>query len=47
VEENIAYGVKNYTREELIKAAKNANCHDFIFGFEEGYDTRVEKEECV
>merc|ERR1712039_1155309 len=27
--------------EEVIHYAKLANCHEFIAGFEEGYDTRI------
>jgi ATP-binding cassette, subfamily B, bacterial MsbA len=38
---NIAYGKDNCTREEVEKAAKNANAHDFICSLEEGYDTMV------
>eukprot|EP01126_Amoeba_proteus_P067527 TRINITY_DN9992_c0_g2_i1.p1 TRINITY_DN9992_c0_g2~~TRINITY_DN9992_c0_g2_i1.p1 ORF type:complete len:291 (-),score=87.53 TRINITY_DN9992_c0_g2_i1:175-954(-) len=41
VEANIAYGVNSYTKEDLINAAKEANAHEFIMGFEEGYQTRV------
>lgn len=41
IEQNIAYGVSDYTREELYEAAKLANAHDFIVQFEEGYATRV------
>lgn len=41
IEQNIAYGVTNYTREELYEAAKLANAHEFIMQFEEGYETRV------
>ncbi|MCQ2378072.1 MAG: ABC transporter ATP-binding protein/permease [Victivallaceae bacterium] len=40
---NIAYGKKDATREEIEKAAKLANAHDFIVDghHEEGYDTVV------
>jgi len=41
VEENIAYGVTSYTKEELYEAAQLANAHEFIMGFEEGYATKV------
>jgi len=41
IEENIAYGVENYTKDELHEAARLANAHDFIQTFEEGYQTRV------
>jgi ABC-type multidrug transport system fused ATPase/permease subunit len=39
--ENIAYGKLNATKEEIIKAAQQANAHRFIIGFPEGYDTVV------
>lgn len=38
---NIAFGVENATREEVIAAAKIANAHDFIMEKEEGYDTNI------
>ncbi len=38
---NIAYGGKNYSRENIIKAAKVANAHDFIMNFPRQYDTVV------
>ncbi len=41
VRENIAYGKKDATRQEIEEAAKNANIHDFIMGLEDGYDTYV------
>ena len=41
VRENIAYGKKNATQQEIEEAAKNANIHDFIMGLEDGYDTYV------
>ncbi|XP_033112138.1 ABC transporter B family member 1-like [Anneissia japonica] len=40
IKENIAYG-KDADDEEIIEAAKQANAHDFITSFEEGYDTKV------
>lgn len=39
--ENIAYGKPDSTEEEIIKAAKLANAHEFIMGLEQGYDTYV------
>ncbi len=39
--ENIAYGKPNATQEEVIEAAKNANAHEFIMSFPEGYDTDI------
>lgn len=41
IRENIAYGKKDATQEEIEAAAKSANIHDFIMGLEEGYDTYV------
>ncbi len=41
VKENIAYGDLNATMEEIVKAAKLANAHDFIMGLENGYDSYV------
>lgn len=39
--ENIAYAKPGATAEEIIRAAKIANAHDFIVKFPEGYDTKV------
>ncbi|MDD6023826.1 MAG: ABC transporter ATP-binding protein [Oscillospiraceae bacterium] len=41
IRENIAYGKKDATQEEIETAAKNANIHDFILSLDEGYDTYV------
>jgi ABC-type multidrug transport system fused ATPase/permease subunit len=41
VRENILYGKLDATEEELIAAARAANCHDFICRLPEGYDSRV------
>lgn len=41
VEENILYGKPDATREEVIRAAKLANAHDFIMELEKGYETFV------
>ena len=38
---NIAFGMKNATREDVIEAAKVANAHDFIMQLENGYDTYI------
>ena len=43
---NIAFGVKNATREQVIEAAKIANAHDFIMATEQGYDTNVGDRGC-
>ncbi|MCR5507614.1 MAG: ABC transporter ATP-binding protein/permease [Lachnospiraceae bacterium] len=41
VYENISYGDPSATREDIIKAAKLANAHDFIMGLPNGYDTDI------
>ena len=38
---NIAFGVKGATKEQVIEAAKIANAHDFIMETEKGYDTMI------
>ena len=38
---NITFGVKNATMEQVIEAAKIANAHDFIMASEQGYDTLI------
>lgn len=39
--ENITYGRPNATMEEIIKAAKAANAHQFILNLPDAYDTYV------
>jgi len=39
--ENIAYGKPAANKEEIIEAAKQANCHDFILNLNDGYETLV------
>ena len=39
--ENIAFGAPNATREDIEHAAKEAQAHDFISGFKDGYETKV------
>jgi ABC-type multidrug transport system fused ATPase/permease subunit len=39
--ENIAYGRANASLEDVVRAAKIANAHDFIEEMPEGYDTLV------
>ena len=41
VRENIAYGTFDASDEEIIKAAKIAEAHDFIMSLAQGYDTIV------
>lgn len=38
---NIAFGVKNTTEEEVMEAAKVANAHEFIMATPEGYQTNI------
>lgn len=39
--QNIAYGKPEATREEILRAARLANAHEFIEKMPEGYDTMV------
>lgn len=39
--DNIRYGKPDATDEEVVRAAKNANAHDFIMSFPNGYDTDI------
>lgn len=39
--DNIRYGRPEATDEEVIRAAKNANAHEFIMSFPDGYDTDI------
>jgi ATP-binding cassette, subfamily B, bacterial len=39
--ENIRYGRRDATDEEVLEASRKAHCHEFITGFPEGYDTFV------
>jgi ABC-type multidrug transport system fused ATPase/permease subunit len=41
VRENILYGKLEASAEELLAAARAANCHEFIARLPEGYDSRV------
>lgn len=43
IRDNITYGLKSkdVPEEEIIEAAKKANCHDFIDKFPDGYDTII------
>ncbi|MBL7884372.1 MAG: ATP-binding cassette domain-containing protein, partial [Bacteroidia bacterium] len=38
---NIAFGMKNVTEQDVIEAAKIANAHDFIMHMENGYQTNI------
>ena len=39
--ENIRYGNPDATDEDVIRAARNANAHEFIMSFPDGYDTDI------
>lgn len=41
VAENIAYGSKEATMEQIIQAARTARAHDFIMEMPDGYDTVI------
>lgn len=41
VYDNIVYGWKDATEEDVISAAKAANAHGFIKNLEDGYDTII------
>ena len=39
--ENIRYGNPEATDEDVIRAARRANAHEFIMSFPDGYDTDI------
>lgn len=39
--DNIRYGKPDATREEVIRAAKDANAHEFIMSMPDGYETDI------
>ncbi|MGC9325976.1 MAG: lipid A export permease/ATP-binding protein MsbA [Desulfomonilia bacterium] len=41
VKANIAYGTKNPSMDEVVRAARSANAHDFIMDMEQGYETII------
>lgn len=41
ISENIRYGKRNATEEEVVAAAKKANAHDFIMALPNGYETDI------
>lgn len=47
VAENIAYGKKDATREEIVAAAQLAQCDSFIRTLPDGYDTIISSEQSV
>ena len=43
IKENLRWGNKNATDDEMIQACKLAQAHDFIMSFPDGYDTFIEQ----
>ena len=41
IRNNLLYAVPGATEEDIVKACKKANIHDFITGLQNGYDTEV------
>jgi ATP-binding cassette subfamily B protein len=41
IRDNIAYAKPDASIEDIIRAAKAGNCHEFILKFPDGYDTQV------
>jgi ATP-binding cassette subfamily B protein len=41
VADNIRYGKRDATRQEIVDAAKQAHAHDFIMALPDGYDTDI------
>lgn len=41
IKENIAYGKKDASEEDIVSAAKKSGAHDFIMELKDGYDTYV------
>jgi len=41
IHNNIAFGIDNISREDVIEAAKVANAHEFIEKMEDNYDTMI------
>ncbi len=41
IRDNIAYAKPDATIDEVLRASKAANCHNFILKFPDGYDTQV------
>ena len=41
IENNIKFGNPNATHEQVVEAARRAQCHDFIMALPDGYHTMV------
>jgi ATP-binding cassette subfamily B protein len=46
IKENIAYGLKGVSEEQITQAAKAACVHDFIVQLPKGYDTLIGEDAC-
>jgi ABC-type multidrug transport system fused ATPase/permease subunit len=44
IAENIAYGMPEASRDEIIEVSKAVKAHGFIMKFPNGYDTKIEEE---
>lgn len=44
LKENVRYGRPDATDVEILKAARNADLHDFIMNLPQGYDTKIGEE---
>lgn len=43
IKDNLRWGKEDATEEEMIKVCKQAQAHEFIESFPDGYDTRIEQ----
>lgn len=43
ISDNLRWGNQNATKEEMIEACRIAEAHDFVMGFENGYETKIEQ----
>jgi len=43
IRENLLWGNKDATEEEMIRSAKDAQAHDFIMSLPDGYDTMLDQ----
>ncbi len=43
IKDNLRWGNKNATDEEMIEACKLSQAHDFVMSFPDGYDTYIEQ----
>ncbi len=43
IRENLKWGNENASDEEIIEACKLAQAHEFVSGFPDGYDTKIEQ----